>query len=813
MAETLSTTFTGYDKTETTDEKSGWDLRQATSVTLDMNNNQTADAADVRRETRYDPRGRVIEQRQPGAASTDPGTRRTVYWSAGTNPVDGACGNQPAWAGYICSEGPASQPAGVALPVTRTSDYLWHGAATTEEEVSGDVTRTTTTGFDTQARPVTVTTEVTGELSGSTPVPAVTTAYDAYGQVTATSSAAGTAAYTYDAWGRQLTYTITPPEGSPETTTSTYNALGDLVSVTTPKSTTTYVYDGVDANGAEEYRGLLTGTVTTPTGGQAWTASAAYDAHGAVTREVLPGQIRRDTLYDLTGELVSQQYFGPVTGEAEIMPWLGWSIEADAAGRIVHEWNPDGAAHTGQLDGPTAVKADLTYTYDPAGRLTKVTDHTDTSCTLRTYTFDQRGNRTSQGSSTNGDGTCPTAVSSSVSRAYDAADRPVTAADGQGTYVYDALGRQTLIPAADAPTPTGGNITLGYYDDDTARTITKADTTLTYSLDVAGRRHSQATTVNAATTSVVTNHYTDNSDSPGWITTLTGAATATTVFADLVGSDRSLSLITDTTGQRGELALTTPRGDIAATTTLTTSGTAASGLDSYTRYTEYGQPDTPQPTATTGAAANGYGWLGAKQRTTTLVGLLLMGARLYNTATGLFTSIDPVYGGNDTTYGYPSDPISYSDISGRESQKNKVARHALSILACRAAGRLGCSMVALITAHANNLTKKYGNSNAKNAIRHFLWVAGMSLVVGRDHARSIAGAHEAGLLNFAGDRVDSRRDRANNAFTLSWMKNNYRNQRVAVSGVYSYLLSLRKTAERLFTEGRFTCVKSCGKLY
>ena len=120
-------------------------------------------------------------------------------------------------------------------------------------------------------------------------------------------------------------------------------------------------------------------------------------------------------------------------------------------------------------------------------------------------------------------------------------------------------------------------------------------------------------------------------------------------------------------------------------------------------------------------------------------------------------------------------------------------------------------MVALVTVHALNLTKKYKNSEAKNAIRHFLWVAGLSLVMGRDHARSIAAAHESGLLNFAETRADSRRDRANNAFTLTWMKNRYGNRRVAISGVYSYMLSLRKTAERLFNEGKFTCVKACGR--
>lgn len=92
----------------------------------------------------------------------------------------------------------------------------------------------------------------------------------------------------------------------------------------------------------------------------------------------------------------------------------------------------------------------------------------------------------------------------------------------------------------------------------------------------------------------------------------------------------------------------TPRGDVAATITVPSQDATADGLDSWTRYTEYGQPVTAQPTGAAGAAGNGYGWLGAKQRTTTSVGLLLMGARLYNPATGLFTSDDPVYGGNGT---------------------------------------------------------------------------------------------------------------------------------------------------------------------
>ena len=64
----------------------------------------------------------------------------------------------------------------------------------------------------------------------------------------------------------------------------------------------------------------------------------------------------------------------------------------------------------------------------------------------------------------------------------------------------------------------------------------------------------------------------------------------------------------------------------------------------------------------------GYGWLGAKERATidATAGLALMGVRLYNQATGNFTSTDPVPGGNSTAYNYPTDPINQSDLDGQK---------------------------------------------------------------------------------------------------------------------------------------------------
>jgi uncharacterized protein RhaS with RHS repeats len=41
-----------------------------------------------------------------------------------------------------------------------------------------------------------------------------------------------------------------------------------------------------------------------------------------------------------------------------------------------------------------------------------------------------------------------------------------------------------------------------------------------------------------------------------------------------------------------------------------------------------------------------------------------MGARLYNPTTGLFTSPDPITGGNTTPYTYPQNPINSNDLDG-----------------------------------------------------------------------------------------------------------------------------------------------------
>jgi RHS repeat-associated protein len=147
-------------------------------------------------------------------------------------------------------------------------------------------------------------------------------------------------------------------------------------------------------------------------------------------------------------------------------------------------------------------------------------------------------------------------------------------------------------------------------------------------------------------------------DNPAWVDTTIGGVTRTTRYTTSIGGDLSATVNDDASIN---LTVADPHGDAAATVTLRAAGAAATGIDAWSDFDEYGNPTTGGP-----ADPLGYGWLGAKQRSTDTAGtgLTLMGSRLYNSATGRFTSLDPVLGGNENAYVYPADPIGSFDLDG-----------------------------------------------------------------------------------------------------------------------------------------------------
>ena len=370
--------------------------------------------------------------------------------------------------------------------------------------------------------------------------------------------------WTQDLWGRTASYT----NSLGETTTTEYDGFGKVTKTSTPASgsTTTYKYGALSGDGTTEYQGVVTSMTVSNHGaaGATGTYKATYDLDGNILTQENPGGITQVNDYDPgTGKHTGLSYTGPVkdqAGNTTTAPWISWGITRDATGRIVGENTPDGDLFTGTgTTGDRAAAYDKNYTYDHAGRLTEVTDltapagenlNTDptegplTPVTVRKYAFDKNGNRTSLTTTVNGTQTAK------KTWAFDAADRPTTG------YVHDVLGRQTTVPAADTPrtgTAAAGTnaITIGNWDNDTARTITRGGITTTIGLDAAGRRLTLASTRAPGTE---TKHYTDDSDNPGWSTRTQGTTTTTTRYESTIGGYLALTI----TNHQVELAVNTP---------------------------------------------------------------------------------------------------------------------------------------------------------------------------------------------------------------------------------------------------------------
>jgi RHS repeat-associated protein len=420
---------------------------------------------------------------------------------------------------------------------------------------------------------------------------------------------------------------VRPGPGTGITSTTHYDIAGRPDSSFDGKGTTTYGYD--------PYTGLLT-SENVGAGAAPSAFTATYTADGSLASQTYPNGLVQTYHYDNTDYPNALIYAKAGT------PWLQFAQTANAEGQTASQGSPQSSQQ---------------FTYDGAGRLYKVADGAPgvdgaVSCVTRVYGFDANSNRTTLDShpadpADPTGGTCSTAGGTSVTTPFDDADRVTKTG-----YQYDKLGRTTTVPAADAISIGAnasimGDLTVGYYANDYVASQTQGGATATFALDPDQNREASVTFAGKTSTY----HYSDDTDSPSWNNTATGGWNR-----NISGIDGDLAAIQTDAGAV-TLQLPNLHGDIVATAVDDIGATSTS---SYTETTEYGQPRTPA------GAPETYGWLGSEQRASNdLGGMVLMGVRLYNPATGRFLSTDPIPGGNDNAYVYPADPIDGRDLDGR----------------------------------------------------------------------------------------------------------------------------------------------------
>jgi YD repeat-containing protein len=558
----------------------------------------------------------VVESCMPAdTGCSGAGTQKTIYYTAGSNPTDTACGNQAAWVDLVCKTQPIAQPGTSGLPNLPVTAYTYnlYLSPATKTETFGSATRTTTYTYDGDNRQIGTSTTTSGSgmgaaLQNGTYVydrnSGLLTDVETVNGVPPLGTITGDLRSGYDDFGELTSYT----DASGTTSTNVYNLNGQTTSHNDGKGVTSYSYDTSGALLSET--DSLVGTITD-----------SQNADGDITAETYPGGFTASYGYDETETPTLASYAG-----------VNWATPLTAAATPNAHGNWTGQTATGAGQPLPQAQA---FDYDKADRLTAVQDTLAGQCTTSTYTFNANSDRISRAvAAPAADGSCQTTSPATQNYLYDPADRLTNTG-----YTYDTQGDITTTPSVDAG--GGGDLTATYYANNLLHTQAQAGTSITWTLDPDRNRYAAWTTGAGVT---YANHYGDGGTSPAWTS---GSDGSWNRF--LKGPKGLLAALTNASGTT--LELLDLNDNVLATASTSTASTGPAHVYAYSAY---GQSEA-------GAAGSpgGYGWLGGEgESVNALGGQILIGARAYNPGSGIYDQPRAVSGTSNTnSYSYANPPI------------------------------------------------------------------------------------------------------------------------------------------------------------
>ncbi|TLP62236.1 LamG-like jellyroll fold domain-containing protein [Microbispora triticiradicis] len=413
--------------------------------------------------TTYNTFGEPTKKTVPATSDFPQGRSQTTVYTDGTEPAVGGGttpaglvksakdfkGNETTYA-YTAAGDLAQETGPTGLAKKYGYDAIGRAITRTEVSSANPDGVTTTTAYDPQGRPATITGPgVKNEVTGVTHTLRQTSAYDADGNplaVTVSDLTGGdlqrTTTYTYDDYGRADS--ITDPEGAVEL--FGYDHRGQKVSYTDQRgSVYNYTYTARGELAATTLKGWTGSPVSPQAAADVIMMSYAYDPAG-----------RRASQTDVMGRTTSYTYYNDGLAAQTIA--VGARLNGSSIGRDVvldaKLYDPAGHVSRQTADGGT-LRIDAVY--DAAGRLTSQTADPGTLARKTAYAYDANDNVVSATKTAAG-----TDRAETIEYAYNADDQPIRQIvhnDGQDLVTDLAVDNRKLVTAITDPrgTASGAN--------------------------------------------------------------------------------------------------------------------------------------------------------------------------------------------------------------------------------------------------------------------------------------------------------------------------------------------------------------------